>query len=111
MSVKRRGGCSRPSTPAAEPRGPALDRIRATAGGRSTRTRRERSMHTKDVRIALVHLGCARNLIDSETILGRLGSEGYTLTGAVDRSVIVTAGGVSSILSTAARTCMVAVAV
>ena len=41
-------------------------------------------MQTKDIRIALVHLGCARNLIDSETILGRLGSEGYTLTAAVD---------------------------
>lgn len=36
------------------------------------------------VRVALVHLGCARNLIDSENILGRLGSEGYTLVGAVE---------------------------
>ena len=34
--------------------------------------------------MALVHLGCARNLIDSETILGRLGAEGYALTGAVE---------------------------
>jgi ribosomal protein S12 methylthiotransferase len=38
----------------------------------------------KDVHIALVHLGCARNLIDSENILGRLGAEGYTLTGSVE---------------------------
>ena len=41
-------------------------------------------MSARDVRIALIHLGCARNLIDSETILGRLGSEGYQLTGAVE---------------------------
>jgi len=34
--------------------------------------------------VALVHLGCARNLIDSENILGRLGAEGYVLTGDVD---------------------------
>lgn len=33
--------------------------------------------------MALVHLGCARNLIDSENILGRLGAEGYALTGEV----------------------------
>jgi len=31
-----------------------------------------------------VHLGCARNLIDSENILGRLGSEGFVLTGSVE---------------------------
>lgn len=36
------------------------------------------------VRVALVHLGCARNLIDSENILGRLGSEGYVLVPAVE---------------------------
>lgn len=38
------------------------------------------------VRVALVHLGCARNLIDSENILGRLGAEGYALVGSVDRA-------------------------
>ena len=37
-----------------------------------------------DIRVALVHLGCARNLIDSENILGRLGAEGFVLTGAVE---------------------------
>ncbi|RMH05207.1 MAG: 30S ribosomal protein S12 methylthiotransferase RimO [Planctomycetota bacterium] len=37
-------------------------------------------MSDKDIRVALVHLGCARNLIDSETILGRLGARGYRLT-------------------------------
>ncbi|MBC8327974.1 MAG: 30S ribosomal protein S12 methylthiotransferase RimO [Planctomycetes bacterium] len=41
-------------------------------------------MLNKDIRVALVHLGCARNLIDSENILGRLGAEGYSLTAAVE---------------------------
>jgi ribosomal protein S12 methylthiotransferase len=41
-------------------------------------------MTSQDIRVALVHLGCARNLIDSENILGRLGAEGFTLTGQVD---------------------------
>lgn len=40
-------------------------------------------MAVPDIRVALVHLGCARNLIDSEIILGRLGAEGYALTGEV----------------------------
>lgn len=40
-------------------------------------------MTVRDIRVALVHLGCARNLIDSENILGRLGAEGYALTGEV----------------------------
>ncbi|MHC4823371.1 MAG: 30S ribosomal protein S12 methylthiotransferase RimO [Planctomycetota bacterium] len=35
------------------------------------------------VHVALIHLGCARNLIDSENILGQLGAEGYALTGDV----------------------------
>ena len=38
------------------------------------------------VKVALVHLGCARNLIDSENILGRLGAEGYQLTNSVEGS-------------------------
>ncbi len=38
----------------------------------------------RDIRVALVHLGCARNLIDSETILGRLGAEGYVLCSRVE---------------------------
>ena len=37
-----------------------------------------------DIQVALVHLGCARNLIDSENILGRLGADGFTLTGSVE---------------------------
>ncbi len=36
--------------------------------------------------MALVHLGCARNLIDSENILGHLGAEGFSLTGAVEEA-------------------------
>ncbi len=43
-------------------------------------------MSNKDISVALVHLGCARNLIDSENILGRLGAEGYALTGAVEQA-------------------------
>jgi len=43
-----------------------------------------RATPVRDIRVALVHLGCARNLIDSENILGRLGAEGYALTGAVE---------------------------
>jgi ribosomal protein S12 methylthiotransferase len=31
--------------------------------------------------VSLVHLGCARNLIDSELILGRLGEEGLVVSG------------------------------
>lgn len=38
----------------------------------------------REIRVALVHLGCARNLIDSENILGHLGAEGFALTGAVE---------------------------
>ena len=41
-------------------------------------------MPVREVHVALVHLGCARNLIDSETILGRLGREGYALSGSVE---------------------------
>jgi ribosomal protein S12 methylthiotransferase len=36
--------------------------------------------------VALVHLGCARNLIDSENILGHLGAEGFALTGEVEQA-------------------------
>jgi ribosomal protein S12 methylthiotransferase len=31
--------------------------------------------------VALVHLGCARNLIDSEVLLGRLVDEGLAVAG------------------------------
>lgn len=34
-----------------------------------------------DACVALVHLGCARNLIDSELILGRMAEEGLTVSG------------------------------
>lgn len=38
------------------------------------------SVKTTDL-VALVHLGCARNLIDSELILGRMADEGLVVTG------------------------------
>jgi ribosomal protein S12 methylthiotransferase len=40
--------------------------------------------------VALVHLGCARNLIDSELILGRMAEEGLVIAGdAADASTVV----------------------
>jgi ribosomal protein S12 methylthiotransferase len=39
--------------------------------------------------VALVHLGCARNLIDSELILARMAEEGLMVTGDVDQSEVV----------------------
>ncbi len=38
------------------------------------------------IHVALIHLGCARNLIDSENILGQLGAEGYALCGDVEQA-------------------------
>ena len=40
----------------------------------------------KQINVALVHLGCARNLIDSENILGQLGAGGFALTGDVQQA-------------------------
>ena len=45
-------------------------------------SRRPRSVHGA-LRVALVHLGCARNLIDSELILARLAEEGCLVSGDV----------------------------
>ncbi len=43
------------------------------------------SRASRDVRaVALVHLGCARNLIDSEVMLGRLAEAGLLVTGDPD---------------------------
>ena len=40
--------------------------------------------------VSLIHLGCARNLIDSEVLLGRLAEEGLVITGqAEDADVVV----------------------
>lgn len=36
--------------------------------------------------VSLIHLGCARNLIDSELILGRMAEEGLLVTGAVEEA-------------------------
>jgi ribosomal protein S12 methylthiotransferase len=38
----------------------------------------------RSVTVTLVHLGCARNLIDSELILARLSEEGCTISGGLD---------------------------
>ena len=43
-------------------------------------------MVIKQINVALVHLGCARNLIDSENILGQLGAGGFALTGEVSQA-------------------------
>ena len=34
--------------------------------------------------VSLVHLGCARNLIDSELILGRLSERGLMISGGLE---------------------------
>ncbi len=39
--------------------------------------------------VSLVHLGCARNLIDSELILARLAEQGLTVTGDADHAQCV----------------------
>ena len=42
----------------------------------------DRSALSPDPRVvSLVHLGCARNLVDSELILGRLAEEGLVVSG------------------------------
>lgn len=50
------------------------------------------SKRTKNAaqRVSLVHLGCARNLIDSELILGRMAEEGLVIAGdPADASTVV----------------------
>jgi len=42
------------------------------------------TLHTQSPTVSLVHLGCARNLIDSELILGRLAEEGLVVSGDPD---------------------------
>ena len=42
----------------------------------------------RDVTVSLVHLGCARNLIDSELILARMAEEGCTIAGTVEDAEI-----------------------
>ncbi|HPF12698.1 MAG: 30S ribosomal protein S12 methylthiotransferase RimO [Planctomycetes bacterium] len=39
--------------------------------------------------VSLIHLGCARNLIDSELILARMAEEGLTITGDADQAQTV----------------------
>jgi ribosomal protein S12 methylthiotransferase len=40
-------------------------------------------------KIALINLGCPKNLVDSEVMLGHLRAEGYELTGDVDAADVV----------------------
>ncbi|MGE5552659.1 MAG: 30S ribosomal protein S12 methylthiotransferase RimO [Betaproteobacteria bacterium] len=49
----------------------------------------------KDIRVAVASLGCAKNLVDTELILGRLGEAGYVLTdqaGEADVVIVNTCG-------------------
>lgn len=39
--------------------------------------------------VGFVSLGCAKNLIDSETMLGRIAEQGFVLTGATDAADVV----------------------
>ena len=50
--------------------------------------RRSSSKVTEATRVALVHLGCARNLIDSELILARLAEEGCVVCGDVQEAQV-----------------------
>lgn len=59
---KRKGGARRGASPSAPERDPK--------------------------RVALVHLGCARNLIDSELILARLAEEGLMVCGDVEQAEV-----------------------
>ena len=51
---------------------------------RKSKAKKGRAKATEPKRVALVHLGCARNLIDSELILARLAERGCLVTGSVD---------------------------
>ncbi len=57
----------------------------------SPRTRATRARRPANVpaRVALVHLGCARNLIDSELILARMAEAGLLVTGDPDDAEVV----------------------
>ena len=56
---------------------------------RQQRRRRASQAGGEPTRVALVHLGCARNLIDSELILARLGEAGVLVTGDPDEADVV----------------------
>ena len=52
-----------------------------------------------EIRVNMVSLGCPKNLVDSEMILGKLGQEGFVLTpdaGEADVIVVNTCGFVES---------------
>ncbi len=69
----------------------ATTRNASTAGDAPIRRRAKRRNASSDrpssdhpSRIALVTLGCPKNLVDSETLLGLLGRGGYAMTGDLD---------------------------
>ena len=62
-----------------------------------------------EIRVNMVSLGCPKNLVDSEMILGKLGQEGFVLTpDAVEADVIVvnTCGFVESAKEESVNTCL-----
>ncbi|MFT5291808.1 MAG: ribosomal protein S12 methylthiotransferase [Planctomycetota bacterium] len=61
---------------------------RSTKGRQSARGQVAKSDPSKPTSVALVHMGCARNLIDSELILARMAEEGLMVSGAVEEADI-----------------------
>ncbi|MCK4523256.1 hypothetical protein KAU05_03865, partial [Candidatus Aerophobetes bacterium] len=42
------------------------------------------------MKVNLISLGCPKNLVDSEVILGRLGERGYSLTSLPEEAEVLT---------------------
>src|ERR1041385_2502588 len=69
-----------------------MSRSRKTAAekSRTAQNSSPRRQETGPVRVSLVSLGCAKNLIDSEVVLGKVGEAGLAITSsAEDAEVIV----------------------
>jgi ribosomal protein S12 methylthiotransferase len=59
----------------------------------TTTTEPDRSTATRNPRVAFVSLGCAKNLVDSEVMIGKLGAAGWDLvpdSGDADAIVVNT---------------------
>ncbi len=41
------------------------------------------------MKIKLISLGCPKNLVDSEVILGKLGERGHSFTSSIDEADII----------------------
>lgn len=48
-----------------------------------------KQVHSKSIYVALISLGCAKNLVDSEEILGRLGMAGYVISSDVQTADVI----------------------